>query len=113
MRIFLIISILFSVVGFGQRLPPHTTTVNIGDTETPVLIDDSSFYRNKTVKQKVDTLNVPIVTIKESMDFLMSFHKKIIAMKELNLIADREFNALVNELNRIVGILEKKKKLIK
>lgn len=106
MRIFLIISILFSVVCFGQNS-------YIGPIDTTITIDDSSFYRNKTVKQKLDTLNIPIVTIKESMDFLQSFHKKITAMKELNLIADREFNSLVNELNRIVGILENKKKLIK
>lgn len=108
MRILLlIISILFSVVGFGQRLPPHTTTVNIGDTETPVLMTDT------TKTPKVDTLNIPTVTIKESMDYLTGINKKLIAMKELNLIADREFNSLVNELNRIVAILEKKKKLIK
>lgn len=61
----------------------------------------------------MDTLKAPLISILEVLDFLSAINKKIAAMKELELIKDAEYNSLRSELNKIVAVLEKKKKTFK
>lgn len=96
----LIILLLVSNTAFGQYDP----------VPMPMPVEQRW---SDTVKQKVDTLNAPILSINEVMSFLNSINKKLSAVKELDLPKDQEYNEMVKELNRIVGILEKKKKAFK
>lgn len=95
----IIILLLVSSVAFGQY-------------EGPVQMPMKERWSD-TAKQKIDTLNAPILSINEVMSFLNSINKKLSAVKELDLPKDQEYNEMVKELNRIVGILEKKKKAFK
>lgn len=107
----LIISFFISLSCFGQE---RIAWVDDGPAKPDRAFDVNNGYALDTAKKKmVDTLNVPILSINEVMGFLNSINKKLSAVKELDLPKDQEYNELVKELNRIVGILEKKKKAFK
>lgn len=91
----LIITVLFSVACFGQ----------------------GNSVKNKAEKtsavEKVDTLNAPILSYNEMISIINSIGNKIDAMKELNLIQQREQDVFIKELQRIYAIIEKKRKEFK
>lgn len=61
----------------------------------------------------MDTLKAPLISILEVQDFLINIDRKLIAMLELDLIKESEFKQLRAELNKVVAVLEKKRKTFK
>lgn len=61
----------------------------------------------------MDTLKAPLISILEVQNFLINIDRKLVAMRELDLIKENEFKQLRGELNKVVAVLEKKKKTFK
>lgn len=106
-----IILLLVSAVCFGQGKPSVIPTTN-SRTISGSIIDDLD--SSKTTKPTtMDTLKAPLISILEVQDFLFAINRKFVAMRELDLIKENEYKQLIGELNKIVAVLEKKKKTFK
>lgn len=91
----LLIALMFlSGVCFGQ-----------GKIKDSVVVDGTG-----ADMRTIDSLNLKVFSTNDLMSYLTKVHRKVLAMKELDLIKDKEFDQLIKVLNEIIAEADKKRR---